>query len=360
MLIKPEIEKFARIKVVGVGGGGSNTIATMMQEQNIQGVDFIAVNTDAQHLSSSPASIKIQIGRELTRGLGSGGNPAIGRQAAEESAELIHQHLDETDMVFITAGMGGGTGGGASPFIAEVAKKLGALTIAVVTKPFEFEGTKRKMSAEEGLSELKDKVDTLITIPNQKLLEIIPEEQPLLEAFKVADSVLGQSVQGISDIIVVPGLVNRDFADVKSIMENAGSALMGVGYASGEDRAVKAAKEAIDSPLLESSIEGAKGILFNITGGLDLTLAEVKKAAEIIGSGADPDANIIFGATIDEAMNDKIKITVIATGFDGNKQRLRQRASIKPVEIMNHLNEPEKDTLPEDEKYETPAFLRRR
>jgi cell division protein FtsZ len=359
MLIKPEVEKFAKIKVIGVGGGGSNAIATMIQEQNIQGVDFIAINTDIQDLSASPAPIKIQIGLELTRGLGSGGNPEVGRRSAEESAQMIEQYLEGTDMVFITAGMGGGTGTGASPFIAETARRLGALTVGVVTRPFDFEGARRRMNAEEGLAELKEKVDTLITIPNQRLLEIVPDNQPLVDAFRVADSVLGQSVQGISDIIVRPGLINRDFADVKSIMEKAGSALMGIGYGSGEDRAVKAAHEAIDSPLLESSIDGVKGILFNIIGGKDLTLTEVNRAAEVIAKEADPDANVIFGAIIDENMKDSVKITVIATGFDESKNKLR-RTMVRPMDQNREQNKDNETQQGSNDEYETPAFLRRR
>lgn len=365
MLIKPEVEKFAKIKVIGCGGGGSNAIATMIEEQNIEGVEFVAVNTDAQHLQSSPAPIKIQIGRELTKGLGSGGNPEIGRKSAEESAEQLHKHLENTDMVFVTAGMGGGTGSGAAPFIADVAKKLGALTVGVVTKPFAFEGARRMMNADNALEELKEKVDALITIPNQRLLEIIEEDKPLVEAFKVADSVLGQSVQGISDIIVLPGLINRDFADVKSVMENAGSALMGIGYASGENRAENAARQAIESPLLESSIDGAKGILFNVTGGKDLTLSEVNKAAEVISKAADPDANIIFGAAINEDLKDQLKITVIATGFDEHKQQLRRMNEPAKKEeeeqptVGQMMSKYEDDKKDEDE-FETPAFLRRR
>lgn len=357
MLIKPQVEKFARIKVIGVGGAGSNAIKTMMTEQDIQGVDFMAVNTDAQHLAASPAPIKIQIGRELTKGLGAGGDPKIGRESAEESADEIHQHLEGSDMVFITAGIGGGTGTGAAPFIAEAAKKQGALTVGVVTKPFAFEGARRALNAEEGLGELKEKVDALITIPNQRLLEILDENKPLLEAFKLGDSVLGQSVQGISDIIVQPGLVNRDFADVKSIMADAGSALMGIGYGTGENRAVNAAKSAIESPLLESSIEGAKGILFNIVGGRDLSLFEVNQAAEVINASADSDANIIFGATVDEELGDTIKITVIATGFDG-----RRKKRIEPEVITTGMKTDEtiQGGDSEDEEYDTPAFLRRR
>jgi cell division protein FtsZ len=360
MLIKPEVEKFAKIKVIGVGGGGSNTIKTMMTEQTIEGVDFVAVNTDAQHLASSPAPIKIQIGRELTKGLGAGGNPEVGRKSAEESADLIHQHLEGADMVFITAGIGGGTGTGASPFIAEVSKKQGALTIGVVTKPFSFEGAKRAMNADEGIAQLKEKVDALITIPNDRLLEIMDETKPLLDAFKFADSVLGQSVQGISDIIVQPGLINRDFADVKSIMEDAGSALMGIGYGSGETRAVIAAQNAIESPLLESTIEGAKGILFNVVGSADLSLHEVNKAAEVINAAADADANVIFGAAINPDQEDLVKITVIATGFDGKPKRKRTvSTSIGPD---TNQTEPKKDNVEEieDQDLETPAFMRRR
>ncbi len=360
MLIKPEVEKFARVKVIGVGGGGSNAIKTMIEEQTIQGVDFIAVNTDVQHLASSPAPIKIQIGHELTKGLGAGGNPEVGRKSAEESADLLHQHLEGADMVFITAGIGGGTGTGASPFIAEIAKKQGALTVGVVTRPFSFEGAKRALNAEKGLAELKDKVDALITIPNQRLLEILDKSQPLLEAFQLADSVLGQSVQGISDIIVQPGLINRDFADVKSIMENAGSALMGIGYGSGENRAITAAKNAIESPLLENSIEGAKGILFNIVGSRDLSLHEVNLAAQVISEAADPDANIIFGAAINEEQKDLIKITVIATGFDGKTRRPKptqnQSAQNNSLSAGNFDIQVEEN----DTEIETPAFLRRR
>lgn len=370
MLIKPEVEKFARIKVIGVGGGGSNSIKTMMEEQSIQGVEFIAVNTDSQHLASSPAPIKVQIGKELTKGLGSGGNPEVGRKSAEESHEVIEAFLDGTDMVFITAGMGGGTGSGAAPYIAELARKKGALTVGVVTKPFSFEGARRMSNAEKSLEEMRAKVDALITIPNQRLLEIMDENRPLIDAFKVADSVLGQSVQGISDIIVLPGLINRDFADVKSVMSEAGSALMGIGYGSGEDRAIKAAQEAINSPLLENSIDGAKGILFNVVGGFDLTLSEVNKAAEVISAAADPDANIIFGAAIDESQKDTIKITVIATGFDSPRSkdnanihaRLRQQHAAEPqmggTIIKTQITTPMSDAS--DDEYDTPAFLRRR
>lgn len=324
MLIKPDIGRFAKIRVVGVGGGGGNALNSMIALQNIQGVEFVAVNTDAQALLTSQAPEKLQIGENLTRGLGSGGDPEIGRQAAEESAEKIQQILMGADMVFLTCGMGGGTGTGAVPIIAKIAKEVGALTVGVVTKPFGFEGTRRMLNAEEGIENLKDKVDTLIVIPNQRLLDVVDRKMTLMDAFRVADSVLGQGVQGISDLIVLPGLVNVDFADVKAIMRDAGSALMGIGTGTGENRAQTAARTAIASPLLEISIEGAKGVLFNIIGGNDLTMTEVDEAAKIIAQAADPDANIIFGATIDENMVDQVKITVVATGFDETRQRLSQ------------------------------------
>ncbi len=355
MHIKPEVEKFARIKVVGVGGGGCNALRSMMEVQNIQGVDFVAVNTDAQHLATSPAPAKIQIGRGLTGGLGSGGDPVVGKKSAEENADELHEHLGGSDMVFITYGAGGGTGTGAGPLVADIAKGLGALTVAVVTRPFDFEGTRRKMNADEGILNLKEKVDTLITIPNQRLLEIIEPTTTLLEAFKVADAVLGQSVQGISDIIVMPGLINRDFADVRSIMKDAGSALMGIGRASGEDRAVTAAKNAIESPLLEASIDGAKGILFNVTGGPDLTLSEVDAAAKVITEAADLNANIIFGATIDEALGEAIKITVIATGFDEQRQRIDEAK-----EVLEKKKEEGEGAANKPSDFELPAFMRRR
>lgn len=324
MLIKPDVQRFAKIKVVGLGGGGCNALSSMISLQQIQGVEFVAINTDAQALLANQSPTKVQIGEALTRGLGSGGMPEIGRQAAEESAQKIEDVLQDADMVFLTAGMGGGTGTGAIPIIASVSRKLGALTVAVVTKPFNFEGTRRMMVAEEGVEELKDKVDALIVIPNQRLLEVVDKNMTLMEAFKMADSVLGQGVQGISDLIIMPGLINVDFADVRSIMSNAGSALMGIGKAGGENRAEAAARMAIASPLLEVSIEGAKGILFNIVGGPDLTMEEVDKAAKIIAAAADPDANIIFGATIKEDQVDQLVISVIATGFDQSRARLRE------------------------------------
>ncbi len=323
MLIKPQTTNFAKIRVLGVGGGGTNAINSMIASGQIQGVDFVAVNTDAQALLLNQSPTKLQIGDNLTKGLGSGGDPDIGRQAAEESAEKIKSLLEGSDMVFLAAGLGGGTGTGATPVIASIAKEVGALTIAVVTKPFTFEGTRRQVSAEDGLENLKDKVDTLIVIPNQRILDVVDKKLSLLEAFKVADSVLTQGVQGISDLITLPGLINVDFADVRSIMTNAGSALMGIGSGVGENRAQTAARSAIASPLLEISMDGARGVLFNIIGGPDLTMAEVDEAAKIISNAADPDANIIFGATIDESMRDQIKITVIATGFDSTKQTLK-------------------------------------
>jgi cell division protein FtsZ len=331
MLIKPDVQRFAKIKVVGLGGGGTNALNSMISLQQIQGVEFIAINTDAQALLGNQAPTKVQIGEALTRGLGSGGNPEIGRQAAEESTQKIQDVLEGSDMVFLTAGMGGGTGTGSISVAASVAKQLGALTVAVVTKPFAFEGSRRMMVAEEGIEVLKDKVDALIVIPNQRLLEVVDKTMSLFEAFKLADSVLGQGVQGISDLIVMPGLINVDFADVRTIMTNAGSALMGIGQAGGENRAATAARMAIASPLLEVSIEGAKGVLFNIVGGPDLSMNEVNEAAQIVSQAAEPDANIIFGATIKEDMVDMVKISVIATGFDETRVKLREYAGVGPA-----------------------------
>ncbi len=324
MLIKPDVQRFAKIKVVGLGGGGSNSLNSMISLQQIQGVEFVAVNTDAQALMNNQSPTKVQIGETLTRGLGSGGDPDVGKQAAEESTQKLEDVLQDADMIFLTAGMGGGTGTGSIPVVAQIAKTIGALTVAVVTKPFSFEGTRRMVVAEEGVEKLKDKVDALIIIPNQRLLETVEKNMTLQEAFKLADSVLGQGVQGISDLITMPGLINVDFADVKTIMSNAGSALMGIGLAGGENRASAAARMAIASPLLEVSIEGAKGVLFNIVGGSDLSMTEVNEAAQIIAQAADPDANIIFGATIKEDQLDQVKISVIATGFDETRRRLRE------------------------------------
>jgi cell division protein FtsZ len=317
-LVKPSNTTFAKIKVVGVGGGGNNAINSMILSKEIKGVEFISINTDAQALLTSKAETKLQIGSNFTRGLGAGADPEVGRTAAEESREKIKELLFDTDMVFITAGMGGGTGTGASPIIAEIAKESGALTVSVVTKPFAFEGVRRMQTAEEGIEYLTEMVDTLIVIPNQRLLEVVDKKMTFIDAFRLADNVLGQGVKGISDLITVAGMINVDFADVKTIMSDSGTALMGIGEASGEDRAVMAARMAISSPLLEVSINGAKGILYNITGGPDMTMTEVSDASSIIGDSADADADIIFGATIDEDMGSKIKISVIATGFNDN------------------------------------------
>ncbi|MDD4106646.1 MAG: cell division protein FtsZ [Candidatus Shapirobacteria bacterium] len=330
-LIKTLAGQFAKIKVIGVGGGGNNAINSMISEESINGVDFVSVNTDSQALLNSLATIKIQIGEKLTKGLGAGGNPQMGQKAAEESRERIKEVLVGTDMVFITGGMGGGTCTGAAPIIAQIAKKeLGILTIAVVTKPFLFEGTRRMTNAEEGISQLRNNVDTLIVIPNQKVMEVVTDKSTLLEAFKIADSVLNKGTKAIADLITVPGLINLDFADIKSVMSNAGSALMGVGEAEGENRAQKAIEAAIDSPLVEATIEGARGVLINVTGGPDLTMSEIEDAAKNITERAAPDANIIFGATIDNELKGKIKISVIATGFDNTKTHFYQSLK-KPI-----------------------------
>lgn len=343
-----DIDQVAQIKVIGVGGGGSNAVNRMI-EAGIKGVEFIAVNTDAQALHRSLSDNKAQIGEKLTRGLGAGANPDVGKKAAEESREVLEHKLKGADMVFITAGMGGGTGTGAAPIIAEIAKDLGSLTVGVVTKPFSFEGKKRSLQAEKGIADLKEKVDTLIVIPNDRLLEIVEKNTPMLEAFRQADNVLRQGVQGISDLIAVPGLINLDFADVKTIMTEKGSALMGIGVASGDNRASEAAKKAIFSPLLETSITGAKGVLMNITGGSNLSLYEVNEAADIVASASDPDVNMIFGAVINENLKDEILVTVIATGFDdeakqmGIKEKKDQSISngklnIKPFNSTQHEN----------------------
>ncbi|WOV85203.1 cell division protein FtsZ [Sporosarcina jeotgali] len=308
------IEALAVIKVIGVGGGGNNAVNRMI-EHGVQGVEFIAVNTDAQALNLSQAEVKLQIGGKLTRGLGAGANPEVGKKAAEESREQLEEALRGADMVFVTAGMGGGTGTGAAPVIAQIAKDLGALTVGVVTRPFTFEGRKRSTQAIGGITAMKESVDTLIVIPNDKLLEIVDKNTPMLEAFREADNVLRQGVQGISDLIAVPGLINLDFADVKTIMSNKGSALMGIGMSTGENRASEAAKKAISSPLLETSIDGAKGVLMNITGGSNLSLFEVQEAADIVASASDEDVNMIFGSVINDDLKDEIIVTVIATGF---------------------------------------------
>src|SRR6476661_5124377 len=318
------VENFAQIKVIGVGGGGSNAVNRMIQA-GVKGVDFIAVNTDAQALVHSEAPTRIRIGDKLTKGLGSGGNPETGRRAADESSEELFEVLKGADMVFITAGMGGGTGTGASSVIAQISREVGALTVGVVTKPFTFEGNRRRISAEEGIAALKEQVDTLITIPNDRLLQIADKKTTLHEAFRIADDVLRQGIQGISDLITEPGLINLDFADVKSIMQVAGSALMAIGRGTGDTRCIDAARQAIESPLLEISIEGAKGVLFNVTGGPDLGMLEVHEAASVIQQAADPEANIIFGAVIDPEMGNDVKITLIATGFDSTRRGIEMR-----------------------------------
>lgn len=370
-LVKPDLNTFAKIKVLGVGGGGSNAVSNMVRSNLIKGVEFVAINTDAQALLSSQAETKIQIGEKLTAGLGSGADPKVGAQAAEETKDQIRDFLFGADMVFITAGMGGGTGTGACPIIAEIAKEVGALTVAVVTKPFLFEGTRRMVNADEGIEALKEKVDTMIVVPNQRLMDVIDKNLTLIEAFKMADSILTQGVQGISDLITTSGLINVDFADVKTIMKDAGTALMGMGSGVGENRAQNAARSAISSPLLETSIEGAKGMLFNIVGGTDLTMSEVNQAADIISKTTDADCNIIFGASIDENLVDQIKITVIATGFDETRQRLRDlssRSTPQPKAQIIDANNPDqpeppeltevKDDSEESDEFDIPAFLR--
>jgi len=345
-----DVEQFAQIKVIGVGGGGNNAVNRMI-DSNLKGVQFIAVNTDKQALFTSKAEYKIQIGEKLTRGLGAGANPEIGEKAAEESRDDIYQALQGADMVFITAGMGGGTGTGAAPIVAEVAKDMGILTVGVVTKPFCFEGKRRMMHAEKGIEELKTRVDTLVTIPNDRLLQVVEKKTSIMDAFKIADDVLRQGVQGISDLIAIPGLVNLDFADVKTIMFEQGLAHMGIGKANGESRATEAAKLAIQSPLLETSINGAKGVLLNITGGSNLGLFEVNEAAEIVSQAADPDANIIFGAVIDENLKDEIRITVIATGFESAKNNDLH---------TNNLDDNKTESRNKDnELLDIPTFLRR-
>ncbi len=323
-------EPFARIKVIGVGGGGTNAVDRMIAA-GVQGVEFIAVNTDAQHLNRCLAPIRVRIGDKLTRGLGSGGNPEIGRKAAEESIEELREVVKGADMVFITAGMGGGTGTGASPVVARLAKEEGALTIGVVTRPFRFEGLRRAQVAEEGILALKGEVDTLIVIPNDRLLEITDRRVSLQDAFRLADDVLLQGVQGISELITVPGLINLDFADVRTIMSEGGAALMAVGEGSGDERARKAAEAAVSSRLLDLTIDGARGILFNITGGQDLALHEVYEAAEIIKAAAHPEANIIFGAVINPEMEDRVRITLVATGFDHDMMTWEKRQAHRPA-----------------------------
>ncbi|MGX9133579.1 cell division protein FtsZ [Rummeliibacillus sp. JY-2-4R] len=383
-------EQLAVIKVIGVGGGGNNAVNRMI-EHGVQGVEFISVNTDAQALKLSNADVKLQIGAKSTRGLGAGANPEVGKKAAEESKEQIEEALGGADMVFVTAGMGGGTGTGAAPVIAQIAKDLGALTVGVVTRPFSFEGKKRQKQALSGTAAMKEAVDTLIVIPNDRLLEIVDKNTPMVEAFREADNVLRQGVQGISDLIAVPGLINLDFADVKTIMSNKGSALMGIGIASGETRAVEAAKKAISSPLLETSIHGAKGVLMNMTGGSNLSLYEVQEAADIVSSASDEDVNIIFGAVINDNLKDEIVVTVIATEFNeeetqyenhrnvGNRGGIgTQRQQQAPVQVQQMTSRevrteepvqpvqesprqtPSYNTNTQDEGLDIPTFLRNR
>ncbi|MDX1687493.1 MAG: cell division protein FtsZ [Candidatus Promineifilaceae bacterium] len=371
----PELENFARIRVVGVGGGGSNAVNRMI-EADVSGVDFVAVNTDSQALLLSDASTRVHIGEKSTRGLGAGGDPEVGQKAAAESVEELHEVLKGSDMVFVTAGMGGGTGTGAAPIIAKVARDEGALTIGVVTRPFMFEGTQRAKAAEEGINNLKEHVDTLIVIPNDRLLEITDKRMSLTESFRMADDVLRQGIQGISELITVPGLINLDFADVRTIMSQGGAALMAVGTGEGDDRARLAAEEAISSRLLDVTIDGAQGILFNVTGGPDMSLYEVNQAAAIIRETAHPDANLIFGAVIDEAMGDEVRITVIATGFErsfpSRRQMLQEQYGRSSGERAERQPPPRRESPSPQQEQETvqpkfspnnldiPAFLRRR
>ena len=347
----------ATIKVIGVGGAGNNAVNRMV-DSGIKGVEFIAVNTDRQALLLSKAASKIQIGEKITRGLGAGANPDIGAQAAEESKSEIAEALRGADMVFVTAGMGGGTGTGAAPIIAATAKEMGILTIGVVTKPFTFEGKKRLSQAERGVESLKGKVDTLVVIPNDKLLQIIDRKTSIVEAFKMADDVLRQGVQGISDLIAIPGLVNLDFADVKTIMLNTGMAHMGIGRASGENRAEDAAKQAIQSPLLETSIEGARGVIINITGGANLGLHEVNTAAELVQRSVDPEANIIFGAVIDESLDEDITITVIATGFEKDEKTVPTIGDITNSKTWSTKSTSVSDNSNSSNDLDIPTFLR--
>ena len=351
-----DLRRYAAIKVVGVGGGGSNAVNRMISA-GLRGVEFIAVNTDAQALALSNADKKIHIGGKLTRGLGAGGDPEIGRQAAEESREDLTEALEGADMIFVTSGMGGGTGTGGAPIVAHVARELGALTIGVVTKPFSFEGRRRQNAASEGIRNLRQRVNTVITIPNDRLLQVVDKTATVVEAFRVADDVLRQGVQGIADLITVPGLINLDFADVRAVMAEAGSALIGIGVGSGEGRAVKAAQAAIASPLLETSMEGARGVLINITGGTDLALMEVSEAAAVVQKAADPDANIIFGAVIDDALDGEVHITVIATGFEG--QRTEDETASDDVARVGG-GDAAAGHRPERDDLDIPAFLRKR
>ena len=352
-------DHLAVIKVVGVGGGGTNAVNRMV-EAGVKGVEFIAINTDRQALLMSDADRTVHIGEELTRGLGAGANPEIGAQAAEESRADIRDALAGADMVFLTAGEGGGTGTGAAPVVAEIAmEEIGALTVGVVTKPFGFEGRKRMNQAEEGVALLAQKVDTLIVVPNDRLLQVIEKRTSMLDAFRIADDILRQGTQGITDLITIPGLINLDFADVRAIMKDAGSAMMGIGIASGENRAADAAKEAISSKLLESSIVGADRILYSITGGSDMSLQEIDEASQIINSAADEDANIIFGTVIDESMGDQIRVTVIATGFDGTEQQASMDFNAKPSVSQSFAASAAEDSLTPAFDDDIPDFLKR-
>jgi len=374
--VRPDMAPSAVIRVLGIGGGGSNAVARMITSK-VNGVEFIAVNTDAQALFHSPASTKVNIGRGTTRGLGAGSNPDIGLQAAKESSEELKKAIEGADLVFITAGLGGGTGSGAAPYIAELARSMGVLTVGVVTKPFSFEGLRRRQQADESLDALRGKVDTLITIPNDKILSLIDKTTPLTEAFQIVDEILRHGIEGIANLITEHGLVNVDFADVRSVMQDAGSALMGIGYGTGDSRAAEAARAAIDSPLLELSISGAKGILFNITGGNDLSMFEVDEAARIITEAADPEANIIFGAVIDDAFTGQVKCTVIATGFDEKKDAMSLSSATPMLKTLPSFKKASPDAAAKaertdeavirlagqqlnEEELEVPTFMRKK
>ncbi len=372
--VRPDIAPSAVIRVIGVGGGGSNAVSRMITNK-VGGVEFIAVNTDAQALFHNPANTKVNIGRGTTRGLGAGANPDIGLQSAKESSEELKKAMEGADLVFITAGLGGGTGSGAAPYIAELARSMGILTVGVVTRPFSFEGLRRRKQADEALDALRGKVDTLITIPNDKILSLIDKTTPLTEAFQIVDEILRHGIEGIASLITVHGLVNVDFADVRSVMQDAGSALMGIGYGTGDSRAAEAAREAIDSPLMELSISGAKGILFNITGGNDMSMFEVDEAARIVTEAADPEANIIFGAVIDDAYTGQVKCTVIATGFDEKKETPMSSVGspmMKGIPAFKKVQDQAKSDRPDEaviklaghqlneEELEVPTFMRKK
>jgi cell division protein FtsZ len=374
----PDISPMAKILVIGVGGGGGNALNRMI-DSDLMNVEFIAVNTDSQALAANSAPHKIHVGKATTKGLGAGSNPTIGKKSAEESSEELRAAIEGADMVFVTAGMGGGTGSGGAPVIAEIAKELGALTVGVVTRPFHFEGARRKQQADQAIDAMKERVDTLIVIPNDRILSIIDKKTPLTDAFTIVDDVLRQGIQGISDLITVGGLINVDFADVKTIMENAGSALMGIGYGQGENRAVEAAKAAVDSPLLELSIDGAKGIILNVTGGNDLSMFEIDEAARVVTEYADTDAHIIFGACVNDAYTGEIKVTVVATGFtDQDFEKVSEASQARPHSTISKPGELSKrpdsirnmgeqarsnienKPLSREEELEIPAFIRRK